>query len=308
MQPDQPPDPPVLGLRQVSKQNGRDVAVQSISLELHRGEVFALLGPNGSGKSTTLNMVLGLIRPTSGTIEIHGQLLSKRPRAALRDVGGLVEGPSFYPYLSGRKNLELLAQLRGVDHGTVDEALATVGLTARAESTFDSYSLGMKQRLGIASTLMHKPRLIVLDEPTNGLDPEGTMEIRTLIPRLARGGQTVLLSSHLLHEVEQVSDRVAIMRRGSLIAEGPMAELLRRDERTRVSVEPSARARAMEILKRAKLVTSVEADSDGTLLVKGRPDRAALNRALAEQGIYASELAKVTPTLESLFLLVTQGE
>ncbi len=221
-----PPDAPVLRLHQVSKRYGRSVAVESVSLELRQGEVFALLGPNGSGKSTTLNMVLGLIRPTSGTIEVHGQPISKRPRAALRDVGGLVEGPSFYPYLSGRRNLDLLAQLRGVDRRTVDEALTTVGLTARAEDSFDSYSLGMKQRLGIASTLMHEPRLVVLDEPTNGLDPEGTMEIRNLIPRLARGGQTVLLSSHLLHEVEQVSDRLAIMRRGSIIAAGSVSDLL----------------------------------------------------------------------------------
>lgn len=301
-------EPPVLRVREVGKRYGKNSAVDSVNLELQAGEVFALLGPNGSGKSTTLNMVLGLVRPTSGSIEIHGQPLSGRPGAALREVGGLVEGPSFYPYLSGHENLRLVAEVRGINRQAVDRVLDTVGLSDRGGDDFDSYSLGMKQRLGIASTLMHEPRLIILDEPTNGLDPEGTLEIRALIPELARQGQTVLLASHLLHEVEQVSDRVAIMRRGRLIAEGAVSDLLSAADQIRVAVGAADRDDAATTLKNIEGVRAVESRADGSLLVSGTVDPADLNRALVAAGVYASELARVGQTLESLFLAVTRRE
>jgi len=302
------PDPPALRLRSLSKRYGDRYAVRDLDLELRTGEVFALLGPNGSGKSTTLNMVLGLIRPTSGSIEIRGQALTERPAAALREVGGLVEGPSFYPYLSGRQNLRLLAELRGIDGVAVERALDTVGLAHRGDDKFDAYSLGMRQRLGIASTLMHQPQLIILDEPTNGLDPEGTREIRELIPQLAAAGQTVLLASHLLHEVEQVSDRVAIMRQGLKISEGSVAELLSAGDQIRIVVDAASVERAVAVLRREQSVTGIEQGRDGVLLVSGATDSAALNRALVAEGVFASELAHVSQTLESLFLAVTSQE
>lgn len=299
---------PVLRLQNISKRYGGTLALRSISLELRAGEVFALLGPNGSGKSTALNIVLGLVRPTSGTIEIDGRPLSGRPTEALREVGGLAEGPSFYPYLSGRENLRLLAKVRGINSNSVERSLETVGLADRGGDPFDAYSLGMKQRLGIASTLMHEPRLIILDEPTNGLDPEGTLEIRKLIPRVASAGQTVLLASHLLHEVEQVSDRIAIMRRGSVIAEGTVSELLSAGDQFRVSVPSEERERAAATLRGVPSVAAVDPGPGGTLVVSGAVDSAALNRALATQGIFASELARMTLSLESLFLAITRRE
>ena len=213
----------LLRARGLGKRFGSIVAVRALDLELHRGEVLGLLGPNGAGKSTTLGMILGLIAPTAGSVEILGRDVTTDRTAATRAVGAIIEAPAFYPYLSGRANLEAIGwALGGVPRTRSDELLGLVGLADRATSRYRTYSLGMKQRLGIASTLLGDPPIVILDEPGNGLDPAGQREIRELIPLLAAQGRAVLLASHLLHEVDQVCDRVALVRTGELVAPRPV--------------------------------------------------------------------------------------
>ncbi|HEU5347462.1 MAG TPA: ABC transporter ATP-binding protein, partial [Ktedonobacterales bacterium] len=223
----------VLTTTGLTKRYGKRLAVNGLNLDVRRGDVFGLLGPNGSGKSTTLRMVLGLVWPTEGSISLFGNNHSQsdQRRAALRRVGAVVEQPAFYPYLSARQNLRGVAIFAGLPtspqtHKRVDEALGYVGLTERADDAYRKYSLGMKQRLGIAAALLTQPELVLLDEPTNGLDPVGMVEVRALIQQLAQRGITVLLASHLLHEVQQVCTHVAIMKEGSLLAQGEVSDLL----------------------------------------------------------------------------------
>ncbi len=223
---------PVLRLQNLTKYYGEVRAVEDLTLEVYESECFGFLGPNGAGKTTTIGMILGLLWPTAGTVEVLGRRVTPVHSAPLRQVGALVGAPGFYPYLSGRDNLRLLARLHPqVDEARVDEVLEQVGLSGAARRQVRGYSTGMKQRLGLAAALLHRPRLLVLDEPTNGLDPVGMAEMRGLLRRLTRQGVTVFLSSHLLHEVEQVCDRVAILHRGRVVAQGPVADLLvgRRD-------------------------------------------------------------------------------
>jgi ABC-2 type transport system ATP-binding protein len=201
----------------LTKRYGDRLAVDGVSMTVRRGEVYGFLGPNGAGKTTTLRMALGLVRPTSGSVRVLGQPAGS-PSVTAR-VGALIEGPGFYPNLSGRDNLRVLARYRGLPESAADDALARVELADRGADRFRSYSLGMKQRLGVAAALMGAPELIVLDEPTNGLDPAGMVEMRALIVDLARGGQTVVLSSHLLTEVQDICDRVGVIDRGHLLSE-----------------------------------------------------------------------------------------
>ena len=189
-------------------------AVRDVDLELQAGEVFGFLGPNGAGKTTTIKCLLGLIQPTSGEVRLFGEPLRGNLPRLLRRVGAIVEAPAFYPYLSGRDNLRSLAMIDGLPRARVEEALRTVDLLDAANRPFSTYSLGMKQRLGIAATLLRDPLLIVLDEPTSGLDPAGQLEVRELIPRLAREGRTIFISSHQMHELQQICDRVAILKLG----------------------------------------------------------------------------------------------
>ncbi|HWB37611.1 MAG TPA: ABC transporter ATP-binding protein, partial [Rugosimonospora sp.] len=209
--------------KNLTKRYGQRAAVHEVSLAVRRGEVYGFLGPNGAGKTTTLRMLLGLVRPTSGTASVLG-----RPPGApetLREVGALIEGPGFYPYLSGRENLRILARYNGLGEVAVEAALTQVELTDRARDRYRSYSLGMKQRLGVAAALLGEPRLLILDEPTNGLDPAGMADMRDLVRALADGGQTVLLSSHLLGEVEQICDRVGVISGGVLVTQSTVAQL-----------------------------------------------------------------------------------
>ncbi len=217
----------VLRLSHLSKRFKGVKAVENLTLEVQVGECFGFLGPNGAGKTTTISMILGLLRPTGGRVEVFGRPVTPEDTTPLREVGALVGAPGFYPYLSGRANLRLLARL----YPTVNEAriaavLGQVGLEAAADRKAKTYSTGMKQRLGLAAALLHRPRLLILDEPTSGLDPVGMAEMRTLLRELTADGVTVFLSSHLLHEVEQVCDRVAVLHRGQLLAQGPVANLL----------------------------------------------------------------------------------
>ena len=291
----------------LTKRFGSLVAVKDLNLELHRGEVFGFLGPNGAGKSTTVGMILGLVAPTAGTIELFGLNLKNNLWAALRRVGAVVEAPAFYPYLSGRDNLEALARaIGGIPAAKIEEVLERVNLADRAKDRYSNYSLGMKQRLGIASTLLRDPELIILDEPASGLDPAGNKEVRDLIPRLAHENRAVFLWSHLLHEVEQVCDRVAIIKEGAMLACAPMQELLKQGQTLRVRVENPEQAAA--ILGDLPWITSVRRDNEYLIVIAPNESASEVNAALAGHNIFASELVSHGASLESVFLQLTGGE
>lgn len=294
----------VVSTHRLTKRYGKAItAVDALDLEVLRGEVFGFLGPNGAGKTTTLRMLLGLIRPTSGSAQVVG----RRPGepAGLARIGSLVESPAFYPYLSGRENLKVVADYAGLSHHRIDGALEEVELLGRAKDRFGTYSMGMKQRLAVAAALIKDPELLILDEPTNGLDPQGVVEMRTLIRRLGTGSRTVLLSSHLLNEVEQTCDRVAIIRKGKLIAQGRVDEL-RGQATLLVKATPTDTAwRSLEQMLGQAAVAGV----DGTLRLAVSPDRAAdINAALVSKGIRVSELRPAERTLEEVFLSLTGEE
>jgi ABC-type multidrug transport system ATPase subunit len=278
------------------------VAVDDLDLGVRRGEVYGFLGPNGAGKTTTLRMLLGLVRPTSG----HAVVLGSPPGApqGLARIGAMVEASSFYPNLSGRDNLRVLARYAGVPEGRVDAVLEQVKLTARADDRSAKYSLGMKQRLGVAAALLKDPELLILDEPTNGLDPAGMAEMREFIRSLGTGGRTVLLSSHLMGEVEQVCDRVGVIRAGSLIAEGTVDELRGRAG-LRVRAEPLAdAARLVGELSGVEAVTTVDGRLDVTV---DTAQASAINRALVQAGITVSEIYAQKASLEDVFLELTMS-
>jgi ABC-2 type transport system ATP-binding protein len=238
-----PPSDFVIEIDGLTKRFGAVVAVQNLTLRVPRGGVFGLLGPNGSGKTTTIGLTLGLIKPTAGSIRLFGEDIRAGHNAALHRIGAIVENPAFYPDLSGRANLRYFQGIaRRADDAEIDRLLALVGLAERANHKFRTYSLGMKQRLGIAYALLGKPELVFLDEPTNGLDPSGMAEVRELIARLGGAGHTVMLSSHLLNEVEQVCDNVAILSRGKLLAQGRVGELLSRTGAVRLKTTADAQA------------------------------------------------------------------
>jgi ABC-2 type transport system ATP-binding protein len=296
----------VLRTIDLCKSFGKLEAVKNLRIELRRGEVFGFLGPNGAGKSTTVGMILGLIAPTSGSIELFGVRQDGNRWAALRRIGAIVEEPAFYPYLSGWDNLAVLARsIGGIPESKISEVLERVNLLERSKDQYGHYSMGMKQRLGIASTLLRDPELIILDEPTNGLDPAGTKEIRDLIPRLAHESRAIMLCSHLLHEVEMVCNNVAIIKQGTIIASAPIKELLSRGSQMQVRVENPEGAAA--VLGAIPWIKSVTRQGD-YLLLDVPPDRgAAINQALAEKGFYASEIISQTKTLENVFLELTGG-
>jgi ABC-type multidrug transport system ATPase subunit len=282
---------------------GRITAVNRVALSVRRGEVYGFLGPNGAGKTTTLRMLVGLVRPTAGSATVLGKPPG-HPEALAR-TGVLIESPGFYPYLSGRDNLRVVARYAGVAGGRVDDVLELVGLTDRASDHYAGYSLGMKQRLGVAAALLKDPELLVLDEPTNGLDPAGMRDMRALIRELGSRGHTVLLSSHLLGEVQQVCDRVGVIARGELIAESTVAEL-RGEAGLLVAAEPLelARAAAEELLG-AEHVTVV----DGTLRLRVDPAHAGkVSTALVQAGSTLTELRPLERTLEEAFLEMTGAE
>jgi len=292
----------------LTKYFGKLAALKDLNIELRRGEVFGFLGPNGAGKSTTVGMILGLITPTAGSIELFGQKLEDNRWAALRHVGAIIEEPAFYPYLSGRDNLEVLARaIGGIKKTKVDDVLERVNLLDRGRDRYSHYSLGMKQRLGIASTLLRDPELIILDEPTSGLDPAGTKEVRDLIPQLAHESRAVFLCSHLLHEVELVCDRVTIIKQGVMITSSPVHELLTKGQLLQVKVDDQTLAQAMSVLKGLSWVKSVKTE-DSYLIVDAPKDSSSLvNRTLAEHNIFASELVTRNVSLESVFLQLTGG-
>jgi ABC-type multidrug transport system ATPase subunit len=291
----------------LTKRFGKLEAVKDLNLELHRGEVFGFLGPNGAGKSTTVGMILGLVTPTSGSIEIFGLKLDSHRWAALRRVGAIIEEPAFYPYLSGWNNLETLARAIGnIPKTKITEVLERVNLLDRADDRYDRYSMGMKQRLGIASTLLRDPELIILDEPTSGLDPAGTKEVRDLIPQLAHENRAVFLCSHLLHEVELVCDRVAIIKQGVMLANAPVDELLTQGQTLQIKVGDPAQAAA--ILEKVPWINSVKREDEYLIVDAPKESASKINQTLAEHNIYASELVNRNVSLESVFLQLTGGD
>ena len=289
----------------LTKRYGSITAVDNLSLQVPDAGVFGLLGPNGSGKTTSMGMLLGLIRPTAGSIRLFGNALEGVHPDSLRRIGAIVEEPNFYPYLSGRDNLRYFQGITGRETpGEVDHLLEMVGLSDRANSKVSTYSLGMKQRLGIAYTLLGDPDMLLLDEPTNGLDPAGMVEVRDLIRQLGGSGRAVLLSSHVLHEVEQVCDSLAILSSGKLIAQGEVADLLSRG-RERISMRTTDNARAVQVLSSLEWVEDVTSD-DNSILVTAPGDRASeLSAALSESEIYVTEMAVPRMSLEQYFLEVT---
>jgi ABC-type multidrug transport system ATPase subunit len=293
---------------QLTKRFGRQVAVDTLDLAVPRGSVYGFLGPNGSGKTTTIRMLLGLIRPTAGTHRLLGEPMPDRAARVLPLVGALVEGPAFHPYLSGRDNLRRMdAADRTAPPRTADArigaALERVGLSAAAGKRFRTYSLGMKQRLAIAAALLMPRELLVLDEPTNGLDPQGTREVRGLVAALAAEGATVLLSTHLLAEVEQVCTHVGVMRRGSLVAQAPLTEL-RADSAPRARVLTDQPAQAAGVLRALGLtgVTDTAAEAAGQL---GSVQPEKVVAELVHEGIPVRGFAVESPSLEDVFVRLT---
>ena len=277
-------------------------AVQQLDLQIQPGQVYGFLGPNGAGKTTTIRMLLDLIRPSFGAAYLFGQPATHRS-GVLRKVGALVEGASFYPYLTGRKNLEVMARTgNDYDAGRVQSLIELVGMSERADRPAGGYSTGMKQRMGVAAALLSDPELVILDEPTNGLDPAGIQDMRQLVRKLVdEQGKTVFLSSHMLNEVEQICDRVAIINKGRIIREGAVSELLAAQTRVHVDAQPLAQAQA--ILSEH---WQISANGDGLLLNAERSDVPHIIRKLVEQKIELYEVGQRRQTLEEYFLSATQ--
>jgi ABC-2 type transport system ATP-binding protein len=289
---------------------GSVIAVNGLSLSVPTGGVFGFLGANGAGKTTAIRAIVGLLRSSTGRIRVLDADVPRRLPDVMDRVGALVEQPSFFPNFSGRRNLVLLARARGIGAKRVDAAIEQVGLAPRAESRFATYSLGMKQRLGIAAALLKDPDLVVLDEPANGLDPPGILEVRTLLRELGAQGRTVFVSSHLLSEVEHMCDRVAIIAHGRCIATGRVDELLAGGHaRHRVRLPDPSRQNEIAIDALARAGWNVTIDDEGALLVEVGADRSfEVSRTLAAINVFVAELAPVTRSLEDVFLELTRAD
>jgi ABC-2 type transport system ATP-binding protein len=287
----------------LTKRYGDIAAVDHLDLGVRRGEVYGFLGANGAGKTTTLRMLLGLIRPTHGTATVLGS--APGSESSLLRIGSMIETPAFYPHLSGRDNLWVLAKYSGTPKERIDAVLAQVDLAGRGGDAFGTYSLGMKQRLGVAAALMKDPELLILDEPTNGLDPAGMAEMRTLIRQLGSGERTVVVSSHLMTEVEQVCDRAGIIANGSMVVEGTIDEL-RGEDALVIQADPVDEAKT--IISRFAGVRDVTVDGHElriTACEPGEVDPARINSSLVREGIEVRELRMERASLESVFLALT---
>jgi ABC-2 type transport system ATP-binding protein len=295
-----------ISLSGLTKSYGARNAVDGLTFSVRPGTVCGFVGPNGAGKTTTIRMLLGLITPTAGTASVLGHPISE-PASYLARVGALIEGPAFYPTLTARKNLAVLARLGGIGAGQVDRCLDQVDLADRADDVFKSFSLGMKQRLGIAAALLPEPELLVLDEPTNGLDPTGIREIRILLRSLADRGTTVLVSSHLLEELQQICDDVVIIRQGRLLFAGPVDELIvsQRADLVAVPENPDDFCRLVALCERAGYAAT--SNGDGRVHVAAPPSWAgALNRKAMADDITLVELGTTKQSLEDVFFELTE--
>jgi ABC-type multidrug transport system ATPase subunit len=296
----------VLRTELLTKRYGRRVAVDHLSLEVERGDIFGFLGQNGAGKSTTIRMVLGLVRPTQGSVRLLGQDVRRQPLRALRKVGAIIESPAFYDHFTGWQNLRLLAAMSGgATPKRIEEILEIVGLDTRAHEPVRVYSHGMRQRLGIAQALLPAPEFVILDEPTDGLDPQGIREVRLLIRRLRDELKlTVLLSSHLLYEVEQICNRVAIIDHGRLLYQGTIERLVATNKTVKLTVDRPEEA--YQLLS-ADEALSVSRNGSQSLYVEMADEQIArVNALLVERGFRVSELSPQRETLEQVFLRLTE--
>jgi ABC-2 type transport system ATP-binding protein len=296
------------GTHALTKQFGSLLAVDGLDMQVCRGDVFGFLGPNGAGKTTVIRLVLGLIHPTSGYAEVCGHRVPGQLQGALRHVAGFVDDPTFYPLMSARRNLRLLGSMTGpVSEERIDEVLEIAGLLERADTRVGGFSHGMKQRLGIAQALLHSPELIVLDEPTSGLDPRGMKDVRELIRELGASGTTVFLSSHLLHEVEQVCTRAVILNKGRVVVEGTVAELRPKNDAVKVLTDDQGRAAAT---LRSQFGAAGVIEDDGFLVVQAGEDTVPeMVRRLVADGIAARAVVPAPEQgLEDFFLELTGAD
>ena len=291
--------------RNLTKRFGERTAVDQVDLQVRRGDIFGFLGQNGAGKSTTIRMLLGLIRPTQGSVSLLGHSIPDQRQPALRKVGAIVDAPAFYEYLTGQQNLEAFSALSGrVSRQRYEEVVRWVHLTGRQHDKVRIYSHGMRQRLGLAQALLPNPELLILDEPTDGLDPQGIREIRQLIGQLAREQDlTIFLSSHLLHEVERTCSRIAIIDSGRLLYQGSVDELLKSEVRFRIRTDRCDQA--YQFLS-SDLKLAVSRNGDSLFLLKARDaDIAAINAALVQHGFQVFEISRHAPTLEDIYFQLT---
>ena len=298
---------PAISVNNLSKRYGDVLAVNDATFEVPLGTICGFVGPNGSGKTTTIRMLLGLIKPSAGSGSIIGNSIA-HPEKYLNEVGAMIEGPAFYPALSGMENLKVLAKLGGIPFSRCQELLDLVGLGDRGKDKYKNYSLGMKQRLGIAAALLPNPKLLILDEPTNGLDPAGIQEVRDLLEKLAAQGVTVFVSSHLLSELEMISKYLVMLRKGSVIFAGRIEELLHRNKPTIVAKPSSVNALSFlaDLINKTGHKAIVEADH---VRVDAEESFAIqLNKLAFESGIVLAQLTPVRPSLEETFFELTEGE
>lgn len=294
----------VLEVAALTKCYGQKTAVEDLSFTVEQGQVFGFLGPNGSGKTTTIGMVFGVITPTRGAISVFGE--SNHEALAHRRVGGTLEQPNLYPYLTGRQNLMIVAAIKGLPKKCIEPALAAVDLLESANREAKSYSLGMKQRLALAAAMLGEPELLILDEPTNGLDPEGMREMRELVVRLAGSGRTIFVSTHLLDEVEKICTHVAILKRGRLQRSGAVTEFTEARITFRLCADDTRKL--FEAVTQYESARNVRTMGDAVHLDLIDAAPASLNRYLAGRGIYLRELSSQRQTLEEAFLAVTGEE
>jgi len=297
----------VLATNHLTKRYGQQAVVNDVSLTVQPGDIYGFLGPNGAGKTTTLRMILGLIRPTAGGVSLLGQDPLTADRSLFRQVGSLIEGPAFWPHLSATENMGIIQRMKGgSDPKEIAAILDLVGLGATGRKPLKQFSLGMKQRLAIAMALLGRPRLLILDEPTNGLDPEGFRELRALLHRLVtEQSMTVLLSSHLLSEVELVATRIGVIQEGRMVTEATVADL-RRQGGARLEVIVNRPDLAATLL-RERLKAQVEQNPDGVLVVQGA-EAAAVNRLLVRNDLDVSRLLEREASLEEIFFNLTGGK
>ena len=292
----------ILSINKLNKRYGKIHAVKDVSLEIHKGNVYGILGPNGSGKSTTLGIVLNVVNKTSGDYSWFGGAM--QTHEALKKVGAIIERPNFYPYMSAKENLELVCKIKGINYSKVDEKLEVVGLIDRKDSKFKTFSLGMKQRLAIASALLNDPEILILDEPTNGLDPQGIHQIRDIIKLIASQGTTILLASHLLDEVEKVCSHVLVLRYGEILYSGTVDGMVAHE--AYFELQAKDLKKLVDIIKLHPDIEKVS-ETEGKVIVhfKKEVDAAELNQYLSERAVYLNHLVVKKLSLEEQFLALT---
>lgn len=295
----------ILSIKNLNKRYGALQALKNVSFDIHKGNVYGILGPNGSGKSTTLGIVLNVVNKTSGKYSWFGGTMETHQ--ALKKVGAIIERPNFYPYMTGKENLELVCKIKGINYAKVNEKLELVGLTHRQNSKFSTFSLGMKQRLAIASALLNDPEILILDEPTNGLDPQGIHQIRDIIKQIATKGTTILLASHLLDEVEKVCTHVLVLRKGEILYTGLVDGMSANEGFFELQADDMEHL--IVVVKMHPTVKNVVKE-DGKVLVylKDNLEAKELNRFLFEQNVVLSHLVKRKNSLEKQFLELTKNQ